>query len=235
MPTSTPANKSSGVEYSAAINGNFFQKNVADPNATYTCSQIEGFVGTGTATWSCGNATLDRNEWGFGISTQDSVHVVAPNVAGGGGHQPAAAVWARPYGLDDVGLLIKNGTPQPVDTNWPGDPTGSRCRSLLVWSKDGKHSFMIIIGYKGTDFGVTWAGTVDFLTNTFAKVIAKNGIAIGDAVMLDGGSSSQIGYRRVKYGTGDPPFQWDREDHNPPVFTAPYKVPTFVHTYAHIP
>jgi hypothetical protein len=86
---------------------------------------------------------------------------------------------------------------------------------------------MIVLGYQKFDVGVTWAGTLDFLTNTFARVIAQKGIAIGDAIMLDGGTSSQISFRKVKYGKSEPP--WDKTSF--PI----YNVPTLVHTYAHIP
>jgi hypothetical protein len=127
---SVPANLAAGVGYSAAINGNFFD---TDPDLLIPCTQLFGFVGRGADPW-CGTASQDAR-WGFGITAEGPQHILKPDVQGPGGYHPGDDVKQMPYGLSNIGLLIANGTPNYGYTTWPG---GSRCRSLLVWSRDGK-------------------------------------------------------------------------------------------------
>jgi len=236
---SVPANLSAGVAYSSAINGNFFAI-FGDGN---NCNQLYGFVGTGTPPWSCGNSIKDDitgwpgSRWGFGISTDGAQHVIRHDVEdpnGTIGYFPADDVKQQPYGLNNVGLLIANRAPNYGYRSWPG---GSRCRSLLVWSQDKKHLFEIVIGYAGNDPGLTWDQTIDFVRTNLRDTVKKKlgDFEVGDAVMLDGGSSAQISFRRVI--AGQPPSQTDWVNANEWVeWTGGIRmVPTLVNTYAIIP
>lgn len=234
---SLPADGVNGVSYSAAINGNFFYS-----GAPTDCSQIVGFEGNGTTPWSCGNPDKSLSNagqrYGFGINTAQPGHIIERDVDENGGYHPGHTIEQMPYGLNNIGALVLNGVGQQGDSDWPYYNT-HRCRSLLVWSKDQKHLFILIIGYPlwdpltGTNAGLKWSETVDFVKTGFRDAVRKKlpDFDVGDAVMLDGGTSSQLSYRRVQKGKS--PKQQDWWDHNG--VSDSRLVPTMVHTYATIP
>jgi hypothetical protein len=227
------ANKS---RYYGAINGNFHHGD------RLNCSQIVGFVGKGQGGWNCGNPGKNfgnsGQRWGFGIDATERAHLIERDVDQNNGFHPGPAIRQLPYGLNNVGLLIKDGMVQPVDTTWPftSGLVTTRARSMLAWSKDRKHLFMVVIGYKKDDRGVSWQETVEFLLGAFTTYVrgltTSDGLKpmqnfeIGDAVMLDGGTATQLVLKRPGDG---PRLQMIAENQNEHLNLR--RIPTMV--YAH--
>ena len=238
-----PPSGNAGARYSAAINGSFFFWTQQDT----TCASVEGFVGTGSPSWTCGNPTVNLtdhgNRWGFGISANDPQHVLGHDFMDDSGYHPDSQVQTKPYGLNNVGLLFQDSVAQddPTDPPWPAHDQ-SRPRSLLVWSKDKKDLFMVIVGYHEGLPQVTWNGTIDFIQTSFkAKVRTRiPTFEVGDAIMLDGGTSTQLSFRCV---IGDPSHggtvlqqkDWCDDLVVPGSCITKPGVPTLVHAYAILP
>jgi len=236
-----PVGGNKGVRYSAAINGNFFFFLGSDK----TCTSIKGFVGRGASPWDCGTFTKNLgsdggNRWGFGVTTNGPQHVTGHDVEDASGYYPTNTVQQSPYGygMNNVSFLFANGAPQD-DATWPYHDN-RKARSLLVWSKDQKHLFMIVVAYPvwnpltGTNAGLTWSDTIDFVRTSLKAAVGKKlpNFDIGDAIMLDGGSSTQLSFRKVSGdlsngGTLDQQ-QWEAQPYHK-------DVPDLVHTYATIP
>ena len=234
IPQTISTTGSAGIQYGAAINGSFFTT-----GSGTGCSSIKGYVGTGT--W-CGNSATGGKRWGFGISAADWQHIVRPDVEDANGYSPSDEVKQKPFGLSNVGALFLNSAsvPDPTDPTWPFHDS-RRPRSILVWSKDKKNLFMVVIGYQAGPFlstGPTWNDTIDFLQSKFSEAVAKKlpGFRIGDAIMLDGGQSVQLSFRRVKRsGSSAEVTQLKWVDTDSDTNLIERAVPTLVHTYANAP
>lgn len=136
--------------------------------------------------------------------------------------------------MNNIGALFLGGVPQTGNTNWPYYAT-ARPRSMLVWSLDGNNLFMVNIGYQSSlaISGPTWNQTIAFLSDTFTKTVRGRpelrGFQIGDAVMLDGGFSTQLSDLRVSQDGTVVPFSWRVPG------IGGRNVPTVVRAYATIP
>lgn len=194
-----------GVRYSAALNGGFFFWDPKDSTCDTDCLRLQGFIGTGTSPWECGNSTKDLpnlgNRWGFGFTGNGSAHLIEHDREAPDGYFPGQRIMAMPYGMNNVGLLLHDGVSYR-DPTWAVEDQ-ERPRSLMVWSKDGRDLFLVVLAYDNLLSGATWDQTVEFLQTTFRREVRQRLplFEIGDAVMLDGGTSSQLGFRRV---VGDP-------------------------------
>lgn len=190
----------------AAINGGFFgpavERGPSDPKTNNTVEMVAE-VGTGTAgNWQYGRAlpATRPGRWCFGMDDKGKISASRMELRKEKGklvfrvhHNNIEKRF--PYGLSNVGLLIKNGQMRRPPRAWPyaNVPRG---RTALAWV--GRHIFFVTIP---DSVGKTWNQTADFIRNTLPDILRQhpyntridaNSI---NAVMLDGGGSTKFGYR----------------------------------------
>jgi len=224
-----------GASYSAGINGGFFFYDPLDLTCDADCLALQGFVGTGTSPWACGNPTRELpnggNRWGFGLSGTGPFHGIEHDLDTGSSYLPGLEIQSMPYGMNNVGLLFLAGAAQR-DASWAAVDE-DRARSLMVWSRDGRDLFLVVFAFDNLLSGATWDETVQFLKTSFLQAvrIRRPLFEIGDAVMLDGGTSTQLSFVR-RVGDPDRGNPIERKSWPSPLAKC---VPTLVHASAVLP
>lgn len=103
-----------------------------------------------------------------------------------------------PYGLSNVGLLVRNGKRVDPPPAWPRVNDETAPRTALAWTtgqETGGHIFFV------TTSGATWNQVADFIRITLPNILRKHPYntridrSTINAVMLDGGGSTKFGYR----------------------------------------
>ena len=190
----------------AAVNGMFFG---GSP------SQITGEAGS--KGWRTA-APMIRRRWCFGISANDTeFQIKLMNKTGNMlyNHKSESVYKVNPvvkkfsYGFSGIGLLVTtdinpaDGTttsivpPYVVDlkynANWPTTDGAYPYLTALAWSKNG--DFFMIVG-PGSRSSLSWNNVGNFIVSTLPNdpSIRRFGIQIKEAVMLDGGRSSEIAW-----------------------------------------
>ncbi|MFA0743187.1 MAG: hypothetical protein DFNUSKGM_003321, partial [Candidatus Fervidibacter sacchari] len=197
----------------AAVNGTFFDHD----QYPY---ELRGRVGIGSWPWS--GKEIPKQRWAFGISSSLSFEKERMQRTGSNNYDVPSS-WEGRYlfGLSGIGCLVDNGN-KILDPNIACEGftkmDGKYARTLIAWTKDQKHFFMI--WSKGDYFnfagltdpydpywgeGWTWIEARDFLLDylpyrlDYPVIVSENWrpqkrFDIYQGLLLDGGSHSDIIY-----------------------------------------
>ncbi|MCR6624678.1 MAG: hypothetical protein NDF58_08910 [archaeon YNP-LCB-024-027] len=156
-----------------AVNGTFF-------NHKQYPYELQGRVGTGSWPWR--GQAIPKQRWAFGISSSLSFEKERMQPTSSGNHNvpyyDVPSNWGYPFGLSGIGCLVDNGN-KIFDPNIACEGfekmDGRYARTLIAWTKDRKHFFMIWAKSDYYDFrimdpfdpswgeGWTWIEARDFL------------------------------------------------------------------------
>ncbi|MCS7277974.1 MAG: hypothetical protein NZ531_03905 [Aquificaceae bacterium] len=191
-------NNTTNGQVRAAVNGGFFTP--ATPDST-TRVYMMGEVGTGTR-WE-EESPYPIQRWCFGMHETGRDFGIAPmEPRDDGVHYRVASSIQRayPFGLSGIGNL------SVLDRTWPRY-NESEARAALGWG--GNHFFLIVAE------GWTWEDTrrfffeniverdnqgriIGYSLRAYIEAHHRERIRIANAVMLDGGGSTQFNYRRIR-------------------------------------
>jgi len=174
----------------AAVNGTFFNHH----DFPYP---LQGHVGTGSG-WP-GN-DIKYHRWAFGISGSLNFTKERMTTTSSGLYTVPQSIKSNPFGLSGIGCLIKDGIP----VNDPNEVCdgftyleGKYARSLIAWTKQNDHFFMIWAfgGFMGHTKGWTWREARDFLLSELPNYMQTHhrvNISIYNGMLLDSGSHSDL-------------------------------------------
>lgn len=192
-------NNAQPCEIRAAINGGFFDLET---------TKMIGEVGNGTiGNWIRGILTPKRC-WCFGMTEKRTKYRVAMMKRIVVKEKKKRRVYyvvaegiekQYPYGLSNVGVLINKGQPMSwKESDWGSvSPETKTPRTAIGFSTNPCHIFFVV------SKNATWNDVVEFFINELPTLVKQHplgknlNIKIQNAIMLDGGGSTQLAYRRV--------------------------------------
>ena len=202
----------------AAVNGTFF-------NHSQYPYELQGRVGIGSWPWS--GKEIPKQRWAFGINLSEKKPFEKEQMQLTGSDNydvPSSWKGRYPFGLSGIGCLVNDGKkildPDTACKEFT-KMDGRYARTLIAWTKDQKHFFMI--WSKGDYFnfagltdpydpywgeGWTWIEARDFLLDylpyllDYPVIVSENWrpqkrFDIYQGLLLDGGSHSDIIYIRA--------------------------------------
>jgi len=197
----------------AAVNGTFF-------NHSQYPYELQGRVGIGSWPWS--GKEIPKQRWAFGINLSEKKPFEKKQMQPTGSDNydvPSSWKGRYPFGLSGIGCLVNDGegiSDPKIACEGFTKMDGRYARTLIAWTKDQNHFFMIwakgdCIRFLGRPIdpgfswtkGWTWIEARDFLLDHLPRYLSKNlnlknQFNIYQGLLLDGGSHSDIIYIRVR-------------------------------------
>ncbi|MEM2368146.1 MAG: phosphodiester glycosidase family protein [Candidatus Bathyarchaeia archaeon] len=199
----------------AAVNGGFF---TLDKEGNV---RMLGEVGTGiVGNWE-EDAPYPLRRWCFGMHEKGSnfgIALMEPRPDGVHYRVAQSIENTYPFGLSGIGNLRQR------DSTWPS-LDGDVHRTAVAWTRRGYFFLIIARAWTWDDtyrffFSNDRGSLIDYMQRQF-----NENISIANAVMLDGGRSTQFNYRRVRSdGHVDEEWRYDLSDGR--------RITTMVHVWA---